>query len=151
MHQQVIGCYTGLTGIDAFPPGNSPGGNGKIRSFIYDARAFTSQFQNDRCQVFGCSRHHNLPKCRTSREEDQVERLIQQQLVYLSSTLNDGNIGRVKDLLDQLLHHGGNVGCIGRWFQNGTATRGDGSYQRIEQKLKRIVPGSDDQGRSQRF
>ena len=98
--KEVIGRNARLAGVDGLPPCDTPCGNLNVRASIDDAGAFSSQFQNDRRQMFGSGPHHDLAETRTSGKENDVEALLHQQLVDLSAALNNADVFFIKGVFD---------------------------------------------------
>ena len=100
--------------------------------------------------MFGRGAHHFATQSRTAGKENQIETFGQQSLVHLAMPLNNSNISIVEIFAYHLVQHLRHIRHVRRRFQNSRTTRGNGSHQRVQQQLHRIVPRRHNQGTSQR-
>ena len=151
MHQQIVGRYARLSGIQALSPCYAACRHGYVGILVHYAGALTAQFQHHRSQMLRSGTHHPAAQVGTSRKEYYVVPLLQQGSVHLPVALHHGNVLRGEGLADHLLHHPGHVRHVGRRLQHRRASCRDGSHQWVQQQLHGIVPRSHYQRASQRF
>src|SRR5699024_2059331 len=141
----IIGTYTRLSRVDKFAPGNAAGGRFKVGRAGNDSRGFSAQLQCDRRQLFGSRFLNDFAHAGAAGKKDIVQVLIQQLLRSLVIALNDPQITRIEVSVNGLVEQFGCCRRQLRWFYNSAVAGSHRAEHRIERKLNRIVPGSDDQ------
>ena len=92
VHQDIVWCYAGLSGIETFAPDDSPCRKVYIAVSIHDDRALAAQFQGDGSQALCCLLHHNTSHSRASGEENVVKAVKEQLFVHLAAALEGGDM-----------------------------------------------------------
>ena len=151
MEEKVIRSDAGLAGIEAFAPGDAPGGQRQVGVPVHDAGTLAAEFQHHGRQVPGLGLHGDAAQGRTARQEDQVIAVLEQFPVHDAVALDQGHIILREGICDHPLQGCGNMRHVGRGFQDGGAARRNGTDQRVQQQLHGIVPGAHDKGAAQRL
>jgi hypothetical protein len=151
LHQQVVGRDAGLPGIEGLAPHQAPRRHRQVGVGQHHGRAFPPQLQGHRGEVLGRGGHHQPPHPLAASEKDVIEPLLQECLgrVAIAQHHLHGvrGEGRGDEIGDQL--RGG--WRLFRGFQHGGVARRQGTHQRLDAEVERIVPGADDQHTAQGF
>ena len=149
VHINVIRGDAGLAAVHVLSEDDASGRQLDVCGFIHDARALTPQLQGERSQMFRRLLHHQLTHRLATGEEDKIKFLIQQVLIFLTTSGNYRHIILREAGLDDLLHHRAGGRRIGTWFYHGRVSRSNGIHQRIHGEQERIIPRAHDQNRAQ--
>src|ERR1700693_1194449 len=79
MNENIIGSYTGLSGIQEFCPDQPPGRHTEVGVFLNDHGTFAAKLQRDRGQMPCCCLEYDFSYGGTSSEKYFVELIIQQR------------------------------------------------------------------------
>ena len=151
MQEEIVRCYTCLSAVKGLTPGYPACSNLYVCVFIDNAGALSSEFQHHGCKEFCLCGGKYLGCCRASGVEDKVPTCLEKDFVDFPVALDHGDIFLGESIFHESLKGGGYGRDIGRWFQDGGASCSDGTHERIEQQLHRIVPGRYYQAAPQRL
>ncbi|MNI87647.1 hypothetical protein D3C73_1448610 [compost metagenome] len=76
MYKQIIWCYAGLSSIEVFTTYNTLSRKLQIRILVNNNRAFASQFQRNRSQMFSSSFHDDASNTRATRKENIIKMFV---------------------------------------------------------------------------
>ena len=141
----IVRRNTGLTAVQELAKHNAAGGELELCRFGDHTGTLSAELERHGREVFRGMAHDLFSDCRTSSEEQIVERFLQQVLVFRPSARDDRNIVRLKALGNQRLQNRACAGRIGARFNHRSVSGGKRVNQRIEREHKRIVPRTHDQ------
>ncbi|CAN8010192.1 unnamed protein product, partial [Ixodes pacificus] len=164
--QHVVRRHAGLAGVDVLAPHEAPAGHLHVQALVQVHRAargresnlspFPTKLERDGSQVLLCGLVDDLADVDGARVEDVVKLLGEQLRALLGAPSHHGEKSssgthRIKVLRDELLDDLGRGSRVLRRLDHRTVSRRNGSDQRAEGQLQRVVPGPDDQSHAVRL
>ena len=110
MHQHIIWRDTSLAGIHEFNPNDFCSCRVKVSRFVYHHRAFSTEFERNRGEVFGGGTHYNFTHLRAASKKNVVERHRDQFLRHRSISFEKADFAWRETLAYNLSHHRAAVG-----------------------------------------
>ena len=107
---------------------------------VDEARRLAAELQRDRREVFGRFMHDHFAYLYTSGEEDIIELLLQQTLVFSSSALHHGDILGRERLADEFGDDLGGGRRVSRRLEDHGVTRCNSANEGFEREEHRVVP-----------
>ena len=150
VHEHVVGRDACLTAIEELAPRDSPGGEPDLGRRIDDARTLAAEFEHGRRQVLGALFEHDLAHRLASREEHQVELLVEQLLVLFATAAHDRDVIGREQLFDELGHDLARGGRVSARLHDGGVAGGKRIHERLDREQERVVPRADDEHVSER-
>jgi len=111
-HQHIIRRDARLPGVEQLAERNPPRGERQVSIPCDNHRAFAAQFQRCGGQMLRRAAKHLLPDVTASGEENLVERLVKQRLIFRAPALDNGNFLQREAFGADLPDDGGSRGCI---------------------------------------
>ena len=153
----MVGRDAGLSGVEAFAPGDALGRRIERGVGGDDGRTFAPQFQADGGQMRRGRRRDDAAHAGAARVKNKVETLPQQgrgrifgmAVDAVGAAFDQGHVGGVEHGFDQDAQRLRRGRSGGRGLEHGAVSGGHGRRQRQQGQLDRIVPGREDQGHAQ--
>ena len=140
VHQQIIGCHTGLAHIEPLAKSDTTRCHLDVCRGIHDAGAFAAQLQRHRREIAARLLHHKLAHVHASGKEDLVPTLLQQGCILGTTALDYAHKTRVERLLANLAQNGARGRRVSARLEDHSVARSEGARQGLERKQERIVP-----------
>ena len=151
LHQQVVGRDAGLSGVEGLAPHQAPRRHRQVGVSQHHGWAFPPQLQGHGGEVLGRGGHHQSPHPLAACEKDVIELLLQQRLGRVAIAQHHLHGVRGEGGGDQIGDHLRGGRRLFRRLQHGGVTRRQGTHQRLDAEVERVVPGADDQHAAQGF
>ena len=151
VYEKVVGGDAGLAGVQELAPCDFACRNVEVGRAVYDAGAFAAEFERDGGQMRRRLLHDRAAERGAAREENVVEAVFEQFGGFVVAAVEDRDVFRREDLLDEFPYQAAGV-CRGRGgFQRHAVARSQGPDQRVERELERVVPRCHDEHDTFRF
>ncbi len=140
VNERIVRRDAGLTGVEHLAEHHAARGQRNIGGFVHNHGAFAAELQRERGQVRGRALHDRPSDRWRTGEENIVEALMQQRLIFGSAALNHRDVLGRENLAQQ---RGQRAACVGRVsgrLNYGAVTRRNCADQRLKAKLDGVVP-----------
>ena len=143
--EDIVGSHAGLAAVQVLAEDDPLGRQSDLGGLLHDAGALAAQLQHGGGQVLGGAAQHFLAHRLAAGEEDHVEFLVQQRLIFGAAAGDNGHMFRREAFRHDLLEHRGGGRGVGAGLDDGGVAGGDGVDQRVQRQQHRIVPGAHDE------
>jgi hypothetical protein len=122
-----------------------------IGTLVDDDRRLAAELERNRREMLRGGRHDELADARAAREEDVIERQLEQSLCNVDTTFEQRDVAFVECFPNNLCGHG--RGCRAQVRQLGDAAiaGGDGGRKWTEHETEWKIPRTEDQADAARF
>ena len=151
LHQQVVRCNAGLSGVQAFAPDQSAGAHLEVSPIHHQRRAFSTKFQGDRREVGSSTLQNASADGPATCEKDVVEGQRHQCGGDGAIPLYHPHHVGLEVFRHQSADQRGDRWCLFGWFQHSGVAGCQGADQWLQGQRERIVPGPDDQHAAEGF
>lgn len=145
VHQQIIGRYASLSAVQEFAPHDTAGSRGQVGVVVDNTGTLAPQLERDRREVSGSCLHDVVAILHAAGIEDVVEPLLQQLLGRLAPVIGYGDVLLFETFANEFLQGPSRVGRFARGLDDGTVAGRDGTHQRRQRQLQRVVPRGNDE------
>ena len=92
LHEHVIGRHACLAAVQKLAKRDALGGKLDVRARVHDARALSAQLKHGRREKFGRVAQHLFAYVLASREEDEVEFLLEQRGIFRAAARDNRHV-----------------------------------------------------------
>ena len=145
VNEQVVRGHAGLAAVEQLAEDQAFGGQVQPGGGVHDAGALAPQLQGDGGEVLGRLGHDLFPHRHPAGEENVVEFLVQEGLIFRSSALYHGDEFRRKAVRQNVPDHRRCGGGVSGGLHHGAVAGGDGPNQGLHGEQEGVVPGGHDE------
>ena len=145
LNEHVIGRHARLPAVQELTKRDALGGKLDVRARVHDAWALSAQLKHGGREEFGRMTQHFLAYVLASREEDEVEFLLEQRSVFRATARDNRHVLGREAFRDNSLDNRAGRRRIGARFQNNGIACGDGVGERVDGQQERVVPRAHDE------